>query len=317
LGSSGHNALDDRRPRIDSDLYRDQSGKTHDIRIEPCETSSAPGMSFDSSEAASSSAEETEETEEAEEKEKLEEEEEKRCADQRRTAPTEAIITCFIKPAEASGSASNVKVLAITATLFMVITSAQVFAARAANSAELMADCISMGVDAGTYFLNMLVELCKGTLSHRPLQLTVPVLSISVLVYFIIDAMRESLATLRGAPSDEEDVNPWIVFAFALWGIIFDVISLYAFRRNQKKGADGKSINMMTALMHVGADLARSVTTLILSLLIFAGFDSAKADAWASLVVCVIILLGAACMVCEWVMEIRKSIHGQLGPAPC
>ena len=45
----------------------------------------------------------------------------------------------------------NTKVLVVAMGLFATITTAQVFAAIAAHSSALMADCVSMGIDAVSY----------------------------------------------------------------------------------------------------------------------------------------------------------------------
>merc|ERR1712039_805224 len=101
-------------------------------------------------------------------------------------------------------------------------------AAKISRSEALLADCISMGVDALTYFLNIFVELLKGKALHRPAQLVVPAISISLLTFFTIQVVQEALPNLNNYEEDD-GVNPWIVLAFAVWGILFDLASLYYF----------------------------------------------------------------------------------------
>eukprot|EP00931_Biecheleriopsis_adriatica_P078768 TRINITY_DN52185_c0_g1_i1.p1 TRINITY_DN52185_c0_g1~~TRINITY_DN52185_c0_g1_i1.p1 ORF type:complete len:293 (+),score=24.89 TRINITY_DN52185_c0_g1_i1:78-956(+) len=202
----------------------------------------------------------------------------------------------------------NMRVLFVTAVLFSIITAAQTVAAEISNSEALLADCISMAVDALTYFLNMFVEVLKGKSLHRPAQLLVPAISVSLLIYFTIQVVHEALPNLYNYEEDEGGVDPWIVLAFAVWGILFDLASIYYFHRNAKRSGSGLGINMMAAFLHVGADLTRSTTTLVESILIIRlGFNSTVTDAWACLIVSAIILVGAAFAVFEWVMDARKG----------
>jgi len=205
----------------------------------------------------------------------------------------------------------NMRVLALTALLFMIITVAQTIGAVISNSEALLADCVSMAVDAGTYFLNMLAETQKGTRLHRWFQLIIPAVSLSLLIYFTLDVIREAVGNLSPGSNEDESVNPSIVFAFALWGIIFDIASLYAFTRNQKKSGGQAGINMVAAFMHVAADFARSITTLTESILLFAypNWNGVVIDAWSCLVVSVTILCGAAYALYEWVKELSEFIR--------
>lgn len=227
----------------------------------------------------------------------------------------------------------NIRVLLFTAILFGMITIAQVVAAEMANSEALMADCVSMAVDALTYFLNIFVELRKGEPMHRHLQLLVPSVSIGILVYFTVDMIFEARETLLSPSQERDDVNPWIVGGFAVWGIIFDLFALAAFMRNAKadqqqddtlrsgesrdsfasseggeqlvhEGGSGREVNMMAAFAHVGADFARSITTLVAALMIaFWNLDGPSTDAWACLLVSGMILLGACATATEVVKE--------------
>lgn len=183
------------------------------------------------------------------------------------------------------------RALAVTAFLFFTISVAQTVGAVVANSEAMMADVISMYVDTLTYFLNMLVEVCDSPRWRLRLELIVPAVSLTALVYFTVQQLRESLSTLREWPQAAgDDVSPSIVFGFAAWGLLFDALSLWAFMRN-----GDRQVNMKSALMHVGADFLRSGTTLVDSALIAVfPFDSVKMDAWSSIVVSAVILLGAA-----------------------
>jgi len=192
----------------------------------------------------------------------------------------------------------NMKVLAFTAALFIVITAAQACGAVAANSLTLLQDCFSMGVDAATYLGNILVEAVRGRRYHGCLEMLVAALSISMLVFFTLVLGLQALKNLQVFSSPENtgkqpDVNPHIVLAFALWGVVFDVASMVAFARN--KSRIGEDMNLWTPLMHVGADFLRSMTTLLCSLAILVfETDGVRTDAWASLCVGATILAGSA-----------------------
>jgi Co/Zn/Cd efflux system component len=191
----------------------------------------------------------------------------------------------------------NMKVLALSFLLFSVITIAQTFAGIAAHSQALLVDCVSMGVDAGTYFLNMFVETQRRKSYHRYLEVLVAAVSLSVLIFFTLDLFMESLATVQHPDdgSDDDDVNAYIILAFSVWGILFDTISVFAFMRNRASSEDATEMNIWSAFMHVAADFLRSLTTFVASIIILTlDVDGKMVDAWASLVVAGIILLGAA-----------------------
>lgn len=238
---------------------------------------------------------------------------------------------------------SQICVLGLTAFLFAFITIAQFFAALASNSQALLVDCVSMGVDALTYCMNIGVECIKGTKLHRTCELVVGFISLFLLIFFTLQVTIETIPTLTNpheqctnhplynetnatvAPvtdpdsakqvsdpfecesAEEDEVNPWIVLAFALFGILFDCISLTAFMRNHRKTHSGKAMNIWTAIMHVGADFVRSCSTFISSIimLVFNG-DTAVVDAWCTMVISFTILVGAVAGVVAW---FRKFLH--------
>lgn len=204
----------------------------------------------------------------------------------------------------------NMRVLGLTALLFTVITIAQTAGALISHSQALLADCVSMAVDAATYVMNMAVETQQGKSYHRPLELVAASVSQAMLVYFTVDVLREAISSLYGSGEDEDDVNPWIVFAFAVWGLLFDCCAMYAFVRNQRRTATSE-VNMVSALSHVAADFARSTTTLVESVIIFANpsLSSANIDAWAAILVSATILLGASVAIKELLLEIYGFIR--------
>jgi len=203
---------------------------------------------------------------------------------------------------------ANIKALAISAFLFSLITVVQVFAAKAARSQALLMDCISMGVDAFTYMCNILVEWKKRDGGdHMRAQLIVVACSLSCLIYFTADAARGSWGTVQScrgvatAGGDEDDVNGHITLAFALGGVVFDVMCLAAFYRSNKKTGSARHVNMFSALLHVGADCLRSSSTLVMSVLILGfGYDSTCLDAYTSLFIGFTIIAGASTGLYRW-----------------
>eukprot|EP00467_Chlorarachnion_reptans_P015835 CAMPEP_0114509232 /NCGR_PEP_ID=MMETSP0109-20121206/13086_1 /TAXON_ID=29199 /ORGANISM="Chlorarachnion reptans, Strain CCCM449" /LENGTH=377 /DNA_ID=CAMNT_0001688343 /DNA_START=212 /DNA_END=1345 /DNA_ORIENTATION=- len=72
-------------------------------------------------------------------------------------------------------------------------------------------------------------------------------------------------------------------------------------------------INMCSALMHVGSDALRSITTLIEGLLIlYTDLDSENTDAVASLIVSTIIVFGAVGALIQWGHQCAKHYRGEL-----
>mmetsp|Transcript_62145 Transcript_62145/g.116930 ORF Transcript_62145/g.116930 Transcript_62145/m.116930 type:complete len:513 (-) Transcript_62145:80-1618(-) len=86
-------------------------------------------------------------------------------------------------------------------------------------------------------------------------------------------------------------------------------------RRGDRAGGRGVAkltgnINMLSALLHVGSDLLRSVTTLIEGLVILSDkrVASSRVDGFAALAVCVIIAVGAIAALVEWVRELHLDL---------
>lgn len=204
-----------------------------------------------------------------------------------------------LQPSKKGRLTPNIKALIVTAVLFITITLAQVAAARIANSQALLMDCISMGVDALTYMGNIWVECRKQDgAPHEGSQVIVCLISLSCLVFFTWSASQESLQTIaecRGLTATDlpdNDVNGNITLAFGAGGVVFDILSLWAFCHSRRK--EGHAVNMFTALLHVGADFLRSVSTVVMSLLILvAHVESTCLDAYTSIVIGVSIICGA------------------------
>merc|ERR1712003_498039 len=216
---------------------------------------------------------------------------------------------------------ASIKALALTAFLFSVITVVQIFAAKIAHSQALLMDCISMGVDALTYMGNIVVEWRKRDGGdHKGSQLIVCAISLSCLLYFTYDASQESWGTVQvcqgwaQASGDSDDVNGWITLGFGAGGVVFDLISLWAFYRSNRKQGEVRAVNMFTALLHVGADFLRSTSTVIMSLLILVGgFDSTCLDAYTSMLIGASIVAGGMFGLFNWCRLFYEYFCGSRG----
>ena len=142
-----------------------------------------------------------------------------------------------------------------------------------------------------------------------------------------------------GAGEGVEEVDPYIVFAFAVAGLVLDCTTFAAFHvwgrspqrsvgspsrssgngpgkagrddlsdegEEEEEGSLGSAsssqLNMCSAFLHVLADCLRSATTLCEAILIGVyDFDSERTDAIASLVVSATILVGCAVAAVLWV----------------
>jgi len=79
-------------------------------------------------------------------------------------------------------------------------------------------------------------------------------------------------------------------------------------QRLVQKSASRTETHMMAAFMHVGADFATSITTLVAAVMIaFWDLNGPRTDAWACLVVGGIILLGAGATIVEVVKDFRDK----------
>eukprot|EP00439_Symbiodinium_sp_Y106_P016636 s139_g2.t1 len=104
--------------------------------------------------------------------------------------------------------------------------------------------------------------------------------------------LMDLLAGLAAMDLPDNDVNGSITLAFGAGGVVFDVLSLWAFCYSRRK--EGHAVNMFTALLHVGADFLRSMSTVVMSLLILGGhYASTCLDAYTSIVIGVSIVCGA------------------------
>jgi len=205
----------------------------------------------------------------------------------------------------------------LTMLLFAAITAAQFGAALIAHSLALLGDCGSMAVDTISYAVNLWAECVE--IEHQPRnQLIATGLSILVLLAITGYVMYSAIVILLDGEADDDDVNFYIVFGFALGGLLFDFIGLYALWRGKKEeSTTAGNLNLYSAGMHVLADLMRSTTTLIESILIwFCNFESTGIDAVAALIVSVLILLPCMQMSRQWLREYHRYRSGMRELAP-
>merc|ERR1712028_19485 len=235
---------------------------------------------------------------------------------------------------------NNVKALFVMMVMFAAISLAQYFAAAAANSQSLKADVVSMAVDALSYFGNILGESSDIPAQRVVLQLFFSMVSLVLLNYFNASILADSISIMKrannldaeGEGDDAEGVVGKIVIAFAALGLLIDVICLYAYWYYAKQDAiiefnemikiaeaEGKSveeakasitkpeINMLTALLHVSADLMRSTCTFIEGILLLAGFLSNAGqefvDAICGIFIGATIIAGSVYALYEWIMS--------------
>jgi len=270
----------------------------------------------------------------------------------------------------------NSKTLLVSTILFLSITTGQYFAAIIAHSISLKADCVSMLVDALSYIGNLFAECTPDPNVKKRLELTMSGVSFALLLYFTTTFLLESwenihhveclcgdkdpfpsvnnadLCHLDQSVSEEceaeEAVNAWIVLFFALGGLLFDVLSLLAYKywgdsdaTEVKRAAgeedtehhhhhhigddplkhrhgndhEGHNVNMLSALMHVFSDLLRSTTTLIESIVLFqyTQIDSVRVDGYCAFIVCSLIAVGAVWSLLVWIKEVYQYCSREEG----
>jgi len=220
--------------------------------------------------------------------------------------------------------------------MFAAISLGQYFAANAANSQSLKADVVSMAMDALSYFGNILGESSDIPSQRIVLQLFFSMLSLFLLNYFNATILIESIDIVKSTEGMENDdgegVEGKIVIAFAGLGLVFDAICLYAYYYYAKIDAEieyqemvkiaeqeGKTveeaqaniskpeINMLTALMHVSADLFRSTCTFVEGIFLLAGTITTSKqeyiDGICGILIGATIILGSIYALYEWIIS--------------
>ncbi|KAJ1457546.1 hypothetical protein M885DRAFT_615359 [Pelagophyceae sp. CCMP2097] len=239
--------------------------------------------------------------------------------------------------------------------LFSAITGTQYSFARAVKSVALQADCVSMGVDALTFLGNLVAELAPPTNkdTKRKLELGMSGLSHFLLFAFTMQFLVGAVADSQVEDDDQTQHNRqklgYTVLAFALLGLMFDMITLFAYAyfgtvETREMAADddyerlegweagarpqqdaltcgtqtaesaplGVNTNMCAALLHVISDLARSTTTLVESVVLLnvASVGATQIDGIAATAVCSIIAVGATMALLTWAREVHAYAHG-------
>jgi len=229
---------------------------------------------------------------------------------------------------------NNTKALFVMMMLFALISLAQYFAADAVKSQALKADVISMAVDALSYLGNILGESAVHPAQRVVTQLFFSMISVVLLVYFNSTTFVESLALLDEVNSpDYENTDAVssegvVVITFAGLGLLFDFVCLYAYYAFAKKDAEKEfqamqaqlavsqqdgaeaakikkpKINMLSALLHVSADLFRSTSTFVLGVLMVSGTldqrEQDQGDAILALIIGGTIYVASVYALYEW-----------------
>lgn len=151
-------------------------------------------------------------------------------------------------------------------------------------------------------------------------QLLATLLSIFVLLGVTGFVIYSAIVILLCDELDDDDINSYIVFAFALENLLLDFIGLCALWRGKKeKSTAASDLNLHSAGMHVISDLMRSTTTFIESILIwFCNFEGTGTDAVAALIVSALILVPCAQMIRQWLQGYHhyRSGERELAPTP-
>ena len=220
--------------------------------------------------------------------------------------------------------------LLTSAALFGLITSVQYGYALQVGSVALQADCMSMGVDALAFLGNLFADCFpKDSPKKRRVELSMSGVSHFLLlgftIKFVLDGVGDSQVTSDDDSPGERRTMGWVVFGFALGGLLFDLISLLAYKfYGTRAEADehghreddltfGINTNMCAALLHVVSDLARSSTTFVegIILLKVTSIPATRADGVSTLVVCSIIAVGASAAILAWLREVYHYVTAQ------
>ena len=133
------------------------------------------------------------------------------------------------------------KSLIVMSVLFTVITAAQYVAGTIARSVSLQADCVSMFLDVLSYLGNLAAECTVNPRLKEPIELAVSGTSFALLAGLTTWFIWTAVDGITAPPDeDEEAVNPHIVIGFAVLGLVFDALSLVAYRVWGSKAADDK-----------------------------------------------------------------------------
>lgn len=237
---------------------------------------------------------------------------------------------------------NNTKALFVMMFMFAAISLGQYFAAAAVGSQALKADVISMAMDALSYLGNILGESARYPAQRIVTQLFFSLLSVFLLLYFNTTTFIESVGMIHVDGDDEDESAPAsegiVVITFAGLGLVFDFVCLYAYYYFAKKDAEAEyqamlehkvntvkeedeeeaeevkiskpEINMLSALLHVSADLFRSTSTFVLGILMVSGVltdaQQNQGDAILAVIIGCTIYIAGVYALYEWFLAFRK-----------
>jgi len=230
---------------------------------------------------------------------------------------------------------NTVKSFFVMMSMNAFMTIAQLSFAIYAHSKSLLADDVTMAVDTFCYVGNILGESSSVPRTKATLQLVFSLISIFLLVsfntYFFIGVLG-IFSPDNESPADEDSgdgVSAWVVLTLASFGLLFDLICLNSCYINAKKDAEAKyevkkteaveigeaklekpKVNMLSALLHIGADLMRSITTfsegIILLFIDLTPSMQTKVDSIATFIICIVVYACSAYALRDWIFEFRN-----------
>jgi Co/Zn/Cd efflux system component len=254
----------------------------------------------------------------------------KMCADKRATTeqPVNAEVEPFARP--------NVRALTTTFVLSTTWTLAQLGGALVSRSSSLLSDALAMLVDDAAYAFNLAAELRPE--QERTIKLAAPLVSAAILLVVTALSFSDAVETLQAADTagSGEAVDGRVVLGFGAAMLLVDAMMLGAIlfrggtgsaRDDAAAGEAGASspwpcfgppaacdprteLNLFSGLSHVAADTLRSLTQVVVGAVILAGGPSETVDAYGTLVISVIILLGAAFLLYEVGLQFRDGLSG-------
>ena len=232
------------------------------------------------------------------------------------------------------------RALAVTLALSTGWTFVQLAGALVSKSSSLLSDALAMVVDDGAYALNLAAELRPG--QERAIKLVAPLISATILLCVTAVSFNDAISTLQGGEAEAGEVDGAIVLGFGAAMLVVDALMLRAilFRADAtRSGPDADAIdadaadavtlaqvsaawcqvsprtelNLFSGLSHVMADALRSLTQVVVGAAILAGGPSEAIDAYGTLVISGIILLGACFLLYEVALQGREWLSDQRG----
>ena len=232
------------------------------------------------------------------------------------------------------------RALAVTLALSTGWTFVQLAGALVSKSSSLLSDALAMVVDDGAYALNLAAELRPG--QERAIKLVAPLISATILLCVTAVSFNDAISTLQGGEAEAGEVDGAIVLGFGAAMLVVDALMLRAilFRADAtRSGPDADAfgagaadaitlaqvgaawcevsprteLNLFSGLSHVMADALRSLTQVVVGAAILAGGPSEAIDAYGTLVISGIILLGACFLLYEVALQGREWLSDQRG----